>query len=168
MDGNPKTGITALDMEQFSFIGTHDMAIDEKNRIVLPSPFRKDNSDDLLASNFFVIPHSHGYLIIRPQPNWQSYIASIHNDPELSAVEKRKFVQALYNNSVKVKPDSQYRLVLSQKFRDVLRFEDDSPRQALKITGCGEHFEIWPPELFKGEGKSIAELSLFIDKFEGM
>jgi len=155
-------------MDSFLFIGTHDIVLDEKNRIVMPAAFRKDNSEELLTSKYVATPHYHGYLIIRPQASWEAYVDAIRNDPELAPSVKREFERKLYNNSVRLKLDSLYRIVLSPKLRGVLLFEDDSPRQNLKILGCGQHFEVWPQNLFKGEEKSLAELSGLIDRFDGI
>ncbi len=154
-------------MDSYLFIGTHDIAIDEKSRIVMPAPFRKDNSEDLLSSKYIATPHSQGYLIIRPQPSWEQYIQDIRNDTVSEPSLRREFERKLYNNSVKLKLDSQYRIVLNPKLRAVFRFEDEHARQNLKVLGCGQYFEIWPQKFFKGEGESLAELSDLIDRFDG-
>jgi division/cell wall cluster transcriptional repressor MraZ len=150
------------------FIGTHDAVIDEKSRLVLPAAFRKDSPVELLENDFFLTPHSGGYLIVRPGSIWDEYIGSIKNDFELPDKEKRAFSRFLYNNSTKLKLDSQHRIVLTQKLRAVFRFEDEQARQNVKFIGCGEHLEIWPASIYRGEQHSIAELSKLIDRFEGI
>lgn len=154
-------------MNNCMFIGTHDAVLDEKSRLIMPAPFRKDNTAETLEGDFFVTPHFRGYLFVRPQSVWKEYIQAIQEDGELSAKDKRAFIKQLYNNSTKLKLDSQYRLVLNQKIRAMLLFTTEAPRQDVKMIGCGSHLEIWPASSYQGEDKSVAELSRFIDRFEG-
>ena len=150
------------------FIGTHDAVLDEKSRLIMPAPFRKDNGTETLEGDFFITPHSRGYLFVRPQSVWKEYIQAIQDDSDLSAKEKRAFVKQLYNNSTKLKLDPQYRFVLSQKIRSMLIFATEAPRQDVKMVGCGSHLEIWPASAYQGEDKSVADLSKLIDRFEGL
>lgn len=154
-------------MESCFFIGTHNAVLDEKSRMVLPAGFRKDNQAEVLNGDFYITPHSEGFLVVRPTVIWEKYKSLILTDGELDGVQKRKFVRLLCNNSVKIKLDSQHRIVLNQGLRHKLDFNNDEPRQKTVVVGCGDFLEIWPEAIYRGEDDSTTELSRFIDNFDG-
>ena len=154
-------------MEACVFIGTHNVVLDEKSRMVMPSWFRKDNPTEILSGDFYVTPHHEGFLIIRPAEIWEKYKHSILGAEEYDGAQKRKFIRLLCNNSAKIKLDSQYRIVLNQGLRRNLLFGDEEPRQKVVMVGCGESLEIWPENIYRGEDDSTMELSGFIDSFDG-
>ena len=104
---------------------------------------------------------------MRPEAVWDGYLRAIQAAEDLDGVQKRKFVRLLCNNSVKIKLDSQYRVVLSQPLRRKMAFVDEEPRQKLVVVGCGDFLEIWPEGIYRGEEDSTSELSSFIDGFDG-
>lgn len=154
-------------MESCVFIGTHSAVLDDKSRMVMPAGFRKDNPDEILTGDFFVTPHREGFLVVRPAVIWEKYKHSIQSAEELDGVHKRKFIRLLCNNSVKLKLDSQYRIVLNQVLRRKLLFAEDESRPKIVVVGCGDFLEIWPDDIYRGEDDSTMELSGFIDKFDG-
>ena len=154
-------------MESCVFIGTHSAVLDEKFRMVMPAGFRKDNQPEVLNGDFYITPHSEGFLIVRPAIIWEKYKGAILADSGLDNVQKRKFVRLLSNNSVKIRLDGQHRIVLNQGLRQKLDFTADEPRQKIVVVGCGDFLEIWPEALYRGEDDSTMELSNFIDTFDG-
>ena len=154
-------------MESCVFIGTHNAVLDEKSRMVLPAGFRKDNQTEVLNGDFYITSHSEGFLIVRPAVIWEKYKSLILADGGLDGVQKRKFIRLLCNNSVKIKLDSQHRIVLNQGLRHKLEFTDDEPRQKIVVVGCGDFLELWPEAIYRGEDDSTMELSNFIDTFDG-
>lgn len=154
-------------MDSCVFIGTHNAVLDEKSRMVLPAGFRKDNRAEVLDGDFYITPHSEGFLVVRPAVIWEKYKDLILADGALDGVQKRKFIRLLCNNSVKIKLDGQHRLVLSQGLRHKMAFADEEPRQKIVVVGCGDFLEIWPEVVYRGEGDSTTELSNFIDTFDG-
>lgn len=154
-------------MESCVFIGTHAAVLDEKSRLVMPAGFRKDNSDVVLGGDFYITPHQEGFLIARPSVVWDSYLQSIQDSGELDGAQKRKFIRLLCNNSVKIRLDNQFRMVLSQAQRRKLAFDNDEPRQKLLVVGCGDFIEVWPETRYRGEDDSTRELSGFINGFDG-
>jgi division/cell wall cluster transcriptional repressor MraZ len=154
-------------MESCVFIGTHGAVLDDKFRMVMPAGFRKDNQPEVLNGDFFITPHSEGFLIVRPAIIWEKYKNSIMADSGIDNVQKRKFVRLLCNNSIKTKLDGQHRIVLNQGLRQKLEFDGNEPRQKIVVVGCGDFLEIWPEGLYRGEDDSTMELSNFIDTFDG-
>ncbi|MDF1578858.1 MAG: hypothetical protein RQ753_06040 [Desulfurivibrionaceae bacterium] len=154
-------------MESCVFIGTHGAVLDDKFRMVMPAGFRKDNPAEVLNGDFYITPHSDGFLIVRPALIWEKYKSSIMADSGIDNVQKRKFVRLLCNNSIKIKLDGQHRIVLNQSLRQKLEFGSDQPRQKIVVVGCGDFLEIWPEEIYRGEDDSTMELSKFIDTFDG-
>ena len=154
-------------MDPCVFIGTHSAVLDEKSRMVMPAGFRKDNTEATLGGDFYITPHQEGFLIIRPAAVWDGYLRSISGAEELDGVEKRKFIRLLCNNSIKIRLDSQFRLVLNPALRRKLAGDQDEPRQKLVVVGCGDFLEIWTEAGYRGEDDSTRELSGFINSFDG-
>lgn len=167
VDGVPCFGGGWAVIESCVFIGTHSAMLDEKSRMVMPAGFRKDNQSEILNGDFYITPHADGFLVVRPAVIWGKYKHSILAADELDGVQKRKFIRLLSNNSVKIKLDSQHRIVLNQGLRRKLLFSDEESRQKVVVVGCGDFLEIWPEDIYRGEDDSTMELSGFIDGFDG-
>lgn len=154
-------------MSSCVFIGTHKAVLDEKSRLVMPSGFRKDNSEAVLHGDFYITPHQDGFLIARPAEIWDTYLKSIQAADNLDGSQKRKFIRLLCNNSVKSCLDNQFRMVLSPSQRRKLAFANEEVRQKLVVVGCGDFLEVWPEARYRGEEDATRELSSFIDEFDG-
>ena len=61
------------------FIGIHHLVLDEKNRLIFPAVFRKDNPPEVLDGKFIATPHESGYLIFRPEIVVEEYLALIQS-----------------------------------------------------------------------------------------
>ncbi|NTV14759.1 MAG: hypothetical protein HGA96_12645 [Desulfobulbaceae bacterium] len=120
-----------------------------------------------MSGDFFITPHQDGFLIARPAVIWDAYLQSIQATAELDGAQKRKFIRLLCNNSVKIRLDNQFRMVLSQSQRRKLAFDNGEPRQRLVVVGCGDFIEVWPEAKYRGEDDATRELSGFINDFDG-
>ncbi len=131
----------------------------------MPAAYRRENPREVLEGEFWLTPHDSGYLMVRPSFVFENLVQSIKNKMDENPQKVNLFIRYLYTNSVKIKLDSQNRIVLSQKIREKLKFQDPKPREDVVLVGSGDYFEIWPGEKFESEEESLTKLSGMMDEW---
>jgi len=115
------------------FWGTHRVRVDEKGRLAVPAPFRRQ-----LPEGSFISIGQDGVLTIYPPEQWES-LASRLQEPLLGP-EERAMARALFSKAVACEFDSQGRVGLSPEQR---RLADIEPRSTAVVIGSGAKVEIW-------------------------
>jgi len=160
-------------VEEYFFTSRHEVKLDERSRSVIPSPYRKENPNQLLGAEFMVTPHADGYLMIRPISVFKKMINDIIEKVNQLPPEKiedaskkaKNLGKLLYAHSQKITLDGKHRIILSPEMRSKLKFSKPKPREDVILIGRGSYFEILPKELDKYEEESLQSLSIFLDDF---
>ncbi len=116
------------------FWGTHRVRVDEKGRLAIPAPFRRQ----LSGEGSYISIGQDGVLTIYPPDQWES-LASRLQDPLLSQ-EQRALSRALFSKAVACEFDAQGRVSLSAEQRRLAGIE---PRSTAAVVGNGGRVEIW-------------------------
>src|SRR4051812_7980112 len=92
------------------FAGEFRHAIDEKNRITIPSRWRRGESD-----NFIILPEPNGqFLLIMSEEEFDRMSAQAESDTTISARERRVFLRQLHSRAEHGSSDRHGRLVLPE------------------------------------------------------
>ena len=118
------------------FWGTHRVRVDEKGRLAVPAPYRRQ-----LPEGSFISIGQDGVLTIYPPELWES-LASRLQEPLLGP-EERAMARALFSKAVACEFDSQGRVGLSPEQRRLAAIE---PRSTAVVIGSGAKVEIWAEE----------------------
>lgn len=116
------------------FWGTHRVRVDEKGRLAIPAPFRRQ-----LTEGSFISIGQDGVLTIYPPEQWES-LASRLQDPLLSQ-EQRALSRALFSKAVACEFDGQGRVSLSQEQRRLAGIT--ATPATVAVIGNGARVEIW-------------------------
>jgi MraZ protein len=122
------------------FAGEFRHAMDAKNRVTVPSRWRKGDIDE-----FFAIPNADGgFLMIMPPVEFKRLAEKVEQDQSISAPERRKFIRQFSARAQHVTSDKQGRMVLP---------DDQCKQLGLKgevvLVGSYSRFEIWNPSTWE-------------------
>ncbi len=130
------------------FFGEFEHNVDDKNRLCINSSFRTSMTPEELARGFVLTKGYDGCLALYTVENFRALSNEIagaeFNDPDA-----RTGIRDLFRKAVRVAPDSQGRIVISQKLRE----EAGISKVCVEIGVLG-HVELWAKE---AHGKYWAE-----------
>jgi MraZ protein len=121
------------------YLGSHLNQVDEKGRVTLPAPFRRETE----TASFVLIQVHAEALTLYPSDTWEGVDRRMREHLR-RAPDKRHAFLALTANAQEVSPDKQGRILLPER----LRTRADIQGEALLI-GALDKIEIWSPERFE-------------------
>lgn len=113
-------------------LGTYELNLIGKNRLVLPSKLRKEISGDRIVLSMGFEPCIFGF----EEKKWEEVTAPDLSRP-LSDQEGRNLRRKMFSNAVVVEIDSHSRFVIPE---NLIKAPLGGP---ITIIGAGDHFEIW-------------------------
>ena len=122
-------------------LGREQVTLDAKHRLALPARYR-DSVQALCADQLVVTEHPDGFLLLMPEPKWQSFAAQFASAGQGSQWLKR----IILGGASAVQLDSAKRFLLPAELREAAGLG----KQVL-LLGVGEYFEIWNPEDFAAQ-----------------
>ena len=120
------------------FLGRYLHQLDEKGRVSLPAPYRRESGDQ----RFILVQPYPPALALYPEVEWvgvEDRLQDMMRDPQ-----GRLWVLRVLSNATEVVPDAQGRILIPQAMRDAAELEG----QAL-LVGAINKVEVWNPELFE-------------------
>ncbi len=119
---------------QTFFAGEFRHSIDDKNRITIPSRWRRDGAEE-----FIVLPEAnHQFLMVMPPEEFSRMSAAVESDPGVSARDRRVFFRQLHSRAQHGVADKQGRLVLPEDVCQELGLKGE-----VALVGGRGRFEIW-------------------------
>ncbi|HVB13175.1 MAG TPA: hypothetical protein VNH38_00240 [Candidatus Dormibacteraeota bacterium] len=93
-----------------AFFGRFDHSLDERGRVAVPARFREE------LRGGWVTSHPAGYLVMYPQPEWESLTYEFRYDLTAKS-DYSGFLRRLYADSQEISWDSQGRILLQPELR---------------------------------------------------
>ncbi|GAA6210930.1 division/cell wall cluster transcriptional repressor MraZ [Hyphomicrobiales bacterium 4NK60-0047b] len=125
------------------FVSSFTNKIDAKGRVSVPASFRavlaKEQSDEI-----FCHPALDSAALDAGGPRLVKHIRGLLEDLAPYSDEKDQLATALFGESEYLKIDSDGRIVLPQRLRDVAGF-----RSQVTFVGLGDKFQMWEPTQFE-------------------
>ena len=128
-----------------TFIGSYTYTLDDKGRVSLPAPFRRDAEDQ----RFVLLQVDEPSLALYPESAWREVENRLRNllrnDPDA-----RRWVLGMLASAVEVSPDSQGRILVPARLQEAARLDGQ-----VLMVGMIDKVELWNPSDFEGavEGK---------------
>jgi MraZ protein len=127
-------------IEQPLFTGEFRHAMDAKNRVTIPSRWRRGEIDE-----FFSIPNLEGgFLMVMPPGEFKRLAEKVEHDESLAPAERRRFIRQFSSRAQHVTSDKQGRIVLPDEQCKLLNL-----RSEVVLVGNYSRFEIWSPEVWQ-------------------
>ena len=114
------------------FMGEYNHSIDTKGRLIIPSRFREELSDE-----FVVTKGLDGCLFVFPNKEWQAFEEKLRTLP-LTNKGARQFIRFFVAGATPCELDKQGRILLPQTLREFAGLEKD-----VVLTGMLNRIEIW-------------------------
>ncbi len=125
------------------FVSSFTNKIDAKGRVSVPASFRavlaKEQSDEI-----FCHPALDSAALDAGGPRLVKHIRGLLEDLAPYSDEKDQLATALFGESEYLKIDSDGRIVLPQRLRDVAGFDGQ-----VTFVGLGDKFQMWEPTQFE-------------------
>ncbi|HEV2734797.1 MAG TPA: division/cell wall cluster transcriptional repressor MraZ [Longimicrobiaceae bacterium] len=121
------------------FLGSYLHQIDDKGRLNLPAPFRRDHPDRPLV----LVHVFENALTLYPEPAWAEVESRLRELLRLQP-QARSYVLSVTANAVEVVPDKQGRILVPQRLQEAVGI-----RGATLVVGAIDRIELWDPERFQ-------------------
>lgn len=137
------------------FIGSVEVNMDSKGRIVLPVKYR-----ELLGDGFHVTRGYDGCLSVYDKENWVEFYDKLMSYPDTNPaarIMQRKFLSGVEEPV----PDKQGKILLSQSLREFAGLTKE-----VVVAGAGNRVEIWDKhrwEEYNNSGMTIEEAAAQLD-----
>src|SRR3954447_559500 len=119
---------------QAFYAGEFRHAIDEKNRITIPSRWRRDGAEE-----FIILPEANHQFLLVMSPEEFSRMSSIaESEANVSARDRRVFLRQLHSRAQHGSSDRQGRLVLPEELCRKVGLKGE-----VALVGGRGRFEIW-------------------------
>jgi MraZ protein len=118
-------------------IGEHELTIDEKNRLLIPSEIRKSMNSERDGDAFFLVLGLNRKPWLYPERFYEQLV--FQAQPDITPGEEQlDFAHANFALASRLEWDSQGRLLIPEK---TLRRTELS--REVTLIGAGDHLEIW-------------------------
>jgi len=118
-------------------IGEHELTIDEKNRLLIPSEIRKSMNSDRDGTAFFLVLGLNRKPWLYPERYYEELVFQAETDIT-PGEEELDFAHANFALASRLEWDSQGRLLIPEK---TLRRTELN--REITMIGAGDHLEIW-------------------------
>ena len=125
---------------QTFYAGEFRHFIDDKNRITIPSRWRRDRAEEFIILS----EASHQFLLVMPPEEFSRMSAAAESDPNVSARDRRVFFRQLHSRAQHGVADRQGRLVLPEELCKKVGLKGE-----VALVGGRGRFEIWNLQRWK-------------------
>lgn len=124
-------------MRHLLLIGEHELTIDEKNRLLIPSEIRKSMNSERDGDAFFLVLGLNRKPWLYPERYYEQLV--FQAQPDITPGEEQlDFAHANFALASRLEWDSQGRLLIPEK---TLRRTELT--REVTLIGAGDHLEIW-------------------------
>lgn len=129
-----------ISQPQTFYAGNFRHAIDEKNRLTIPSRWRRGEAEE-----FIVLPEPQNqFLLVMAPEAFARMIQEVEENPTVAARDRRVFLRHLHARAQHAAADKQGRLVLPEDACKQLSLKGE-----VALVGGRGRFEIWNREKWK-------------------
>jgi MraZ protein len=122
------------------FAGEFRHSLDEKNRVTIPSRWRRPEGEDLII----LAEAQHQYLVVMSPEEFARVSAQTESDSSIPARERRVFLRQLHARAEHGASDRQGRLVLPENLCKKVGLKGE-----VALVGGRGRFEIWNLQKWK-------------------
>jgi MraZ protein len=117
--------------------GNYDVAIDEKNRMLIPAEIRKAIDPINDGEAFFLVPRANGKLWLYPDRYYRTLAEQMSREMA-PGEDLQKFNRVHFGLVSRVEWDKQGRVLLPEK-----EIRRANLTREITVVGAGDHIEVW-------------------------
>jgi MraZ protein len=122
------------------FAGEFRHSIDEKNRVTVPSRWRRDDAEEFII----LAEANHQFLVVMSPEEFSRMSSAAESDGTISARDRRVFLRHLHSRAQHGATDKQGRLVLPEELCRKVGLKGE-----VALVGGRGRFEIWNLQRWK-------------------
>lgn len=139
------------------FIGEYQHALDNKNRIIVPSKLREE-----LGSKFVITKGLDGCIYAYPQSEWKVLEEKLKTLP-LTNKDARSFVRFFFAGACEIEMDKQGRGLIPQNLKEYAGIEKE-----IVSIGVLTRVEIWSKEKWQEYNESNVDYDSIAEKMSDL
>jgi MraZ protein len=117
--------------------GSHEVSIDPKNRMLVPSEIRQSINQELDGNHFFAVIGSNGRVWLYPDKYYTELVG--RDTPALLPTDEAlEFAHLNFSMAHKLSVDAQFRVLLPDKL-----LKNSGTDKSVTVIGAIDHAEIW-------------------------
>ncbi len=128
------------------FTGEFRHNLDARNRLMIPAKYR-----DRIHSTLYITEWHDGCLAAYVEEDWLKMVEGLYELPKTNK-DARDYVRFIMGKADECDIDNAGRILLQQ-----FQINDVGIKKSVVISGAGDHFEIWPEELFDSYNPGIKQ-----------
>lgn len=133
------------------FFGRYEYQLDEKGRVSLPAPFRREADGD----RFVLLQWEAPSLTLFPEEAWKQVEEKLLDfRRRQQSPEARAYVRWIASNAVDLSPDKQGRILIPSWLQEAGSLEG-----TVLVVGAIDRIELWSPDLFAESVRERARAS---------
>ncbi|MDR1657347.1 MAG: cell division/cell wall cluster transcriptional repressor MraZ [Deltaproteobacteria bacterium] len=144
-----------MQLTRFTFCGRFDHALDDKGRIMLPSPFREELRVSVNPDRLYVgcYPGT-GHLSLYPVERWMELVEAWKDEKRFQSTTLMLEAQRMFFANIEpVALDRVGRILIPAIFR-----EKASLVREASVLGVADKLEIWSPDRLREQEQKAADL----------
>jgi MraZ protein len=131
---NPTQRMDPAPPSERFYAGQFRHSIDEKNRVTIPSRWRRDKTEELI-----LLPEAnHQFLLVMSPKEFARTSSTAESNENVTARDRRIFLRQLHSRAQHASVDRQGRLVLPEELCRKISLKGE-----VALVGNGGRFEIW-------------------------
>lgn len=144
------------------FLGQYRHGVDNKGRVAIPAPFRRD-----MPAGTVISIGPEGRLVIRPPHEWAALVERFRMTAD-TQTRTRAYIRSLYASAREVEADGQGRMLLDASHRTFAHIEDRAV-----FIGVGNVVEVvgapvWDREQEEMTPEEFTQLGDHLENFEAL
>lgn len=137
------------------FLGQYRHNLDDKGRLTIPSRFR----ELLLSADAYIVQGFDQNLIIAPAATFETWVRHL-DEESLTDPSARLLRRMFFATATQVEFDKVGRILIPQFLRQSAGLVSEAV-----ITGNGDHFEIWTPEIWNSQVETLRDVQGNVQRF---
>lgn len=133
------------------FLGEYKHSLDSKNRLRLPSKFKKDFPSEIILTK-----GSDGCLFVLPKETFDTVFAKASSMPMFDS-NVQKSLRMLFSSGAVIEEDNQGRFLLPQSLKSYAEIDKE-----VVFVGVGSRVELWSSEKWKSYQNSSSDFDSIV------
>jgi MraZ protein len=121
------------------FLGSYQHQLDEKGRVSLPAPFRREAIDQ----RFVLVQPYPPALALYPELEWMRVEERL-SELQARNSQARMYVLSVVASALEVVPDAQGRILIPQRLKEAAELDGQ-----VLLVGAIDKIELWNPKRFE-------------------
>lgn len=146
----------------YTFVGDYESRADQKNRVVLPSAFKREFGDGGEEGVVRVVVKKDIFencLLVYPRSVWEGIMSDLRSRIDPYNRKHGQFLREFQRNTSEANLDASGRLLIPQRLMSSVGIDKD-----MTMLGVGDHIELWDTVAYSSGNLDADQLGELADE----